>query len=237
MTTWSPRKKSLISALLMVHLLAIFSAPFAGPPAPSIFANELARFFRPYLQAGYLFHGYRFFAPNPGASHLIEYEAILENGEITTGTFPDLKEHWPRLYYHRHFMISETLNSLEAFSPEAEMAFRADQVDVERRIEAIEQEGNRDLAAQLRAEQVIDQRQFANGAAQRSELLIGIANSIRTELKARIVRLYLVEHRIPSQVEVIRWRGQGRGDPLLDPTLYSKRQVFETSVESKGDSP
>ena len=52
-------------------------------------------------------HGYRFFAPDPGPSHLILYEVSLENGETASGRFPDQNVHRPRLLYHRFFMISE----------------------------------------------------------------------------------------------------------------------------------
>lgn len=63
--------------------------------------------YRPYLDALYLNHGYHFFAPEPGPSHLVRYELILQDGSKETGYFPNKTEHWPRLRYHRHFMLSE----------------------------------------------------------------------------------------------------------------------------------
>ncbi len=66
----------------------------------------------PYLRAGYLNHGYRFFAPEPGPSHLVRYELDLKSGVTVEGKFPDPDEQWPRLLYHRMFMISETLFNL-----------------------------------------------------------------------------------------------------------------------------
>ncbi len=52
-------------------------------------------------------HAYKFFAPDPGPSHLVQYDLELADGTHRKGTFPDRHEHWPRLLYHRHFMLSE----------------------------------------------------------------------------------------------------------------------------------
>ena len=106
---WSPWKRRVVSALILFHLIAIFSAPFAAPPPSSQLSRRIYSVFQPYLRAVYMSHGYRFFAPNPGPSHLLRFEITLENGETETLTFPDLEEQWPRLLYHRHFMLSESL--------------------------------------------------------------------------------------------------------------------------------
>src|SRR5688500_19151420 len=55
----------LASALIALHLLAVWVAPFAVPPS-SPFAQTVATAFRPYLEAAFLNHGYKFFAPDPG---------------------------------------------------------------------------------------------------------------------------------------------------------------------------
>lgn len=69
--------------------------------------------FRPYINAMYLNHGYAFFAPNPGPSHLVRYRIEFDDGrEPIEGVFPDLKTQRPRLLYHRHFMLAESLYSL-----------------------------------------------------------------------------------------------------------------------------
>ena len=60
----------------------------------------------PYLDACYLNHGYNFFAPDPGVSLLIRYTIEREDGSPYEGTFPDVRKQWPRLRYHRHFMLS-----------------------------------------------------------------------------------------------------------------------------------
>jgi hypothetical protein len=82
----------------------------------------LAETMKPYSQWLYINHGYFFFAPNPGPSHLIQCdfsppdksEAIEKPGSKLT--MPDRAEHWPRLLYHRYFMLSEFYNS--RFAPQ-----------------------------------------------------------------------------------------------------------------------
>ena len=100
-----------ISVLLILHLVAIASAPLAMEPA-SLPAQKVFAFFRPYLDTAFLNHGYHFFAPEPGPSHLIRYELTLADGRIEEGVFPDPSEQTPRLNYHRHFMLSEFANRL-----------------------------------------------------------------------------------------------------------------------------
>ena len=106
---WSSTAKTIVSIVLLAHLTAIFSAPWSSPPPSSYASQVVADFYRPYLEGAYLYHGYRFFAPNPGPSHLVRYVVHLEDGSKVEGRFPDRQEHWPRLFYHRHFMLSETI--------------------------------------------------------------------------------------------------------------------------------
>jgi hypothetical protein len=105
--------KLIVSALLAFHLLAvaIFPLAFAAQnESPSVMA--VANAMRPYGKALYLDHGYFFFAPNPGPSHLVQYRLEFDDGRPPLeGRFPDLKRHWPRLLYHRHFMLAEHLNA------------------------------------------------------------------------------------------------------------------------------
>ena len=61
-----------------------------------------------YLDALYLNHGYHFFAPSPGPGNLIRYELLDSRGSVIgQGEFPNTKDQWPRLRYHRHFMLAD----------------------------------------------------------------------------------------------------------------------------------
>jgi hypothetical protein len=101
---------------LLLHLTAVFVSPFAfissSSEAVSPVAAAIADPLRPYIDFAYLNHGYAFFAPNPGPSHLVRWRLEFDDGRTPVEqTFPDVDRHWPRLLYHRHFMLAEQLNS------------------------------------------------------------------------------------------------------------------------------
>lgn len=122
--TWSQPARCIASALIVLHLAAVFVGPFAfacttesGSSSP--FADGLIGCLRPYINVMYLNHGYSFFAPRVGASHLVRYRIDFDDGrESIEGIFPDLKTQRPRLLYHRHFMLAESLNNAYAFPEE-----------------------------------------------------------------------------------------------------------------------
>ena len=105
---WSRRTRWIVSLLLIWHVTAVFVGPAAVDPTSGLMLNIFS-IYRPYLDALYLNHGYHFFAPEPGPSHLIRYEMTQQDGTTKTGYFPNRQDHWPRLRYHRHFMLTEHL--------------------------------------------------------------------------------------------------------------------------------
>ena len=107
----SKQLRGVVSVFLILHLVAIASAPLAMEPA-SLPAQKVFAFFRPYLDVAFLNHGYHFFTPEPGPSHLIRYELTFSDGRVEGGVFPNSAEQKPRLNYHRHFMLSEFANQL-----------------------------------------------------------------------------------------------------------------------------
>lgn len=116
-----PLWKWIVSLLVVLHVTAVFIAPFSfasssGPGMASPFASTVMGALRPYIDAAFLNHGYFFFAPNPGPSHLVRYRVEFDDGRPpVTGEFPHLPTQQPRLFYHRHFMLSEQMHSL--FTP------------------------------------------------------------------------------------------------------------------------
>ncbi len=112
-TTLSSPWRVVISALLVFHLAAVLAGPWAFAPLHSQLSDSVFKALQPYVEIMGLNNGYRFFAPEPGPSHLIRYDAELADGSTRTATIPDLASEWPRLLYHRHFMLSEFLNSLD----------------------------------------------------------------------------------------------------------------------------
>jgi hypothetical protein len=110
---WPRGLKLIVSALVTFHVVAVFTGPWSAIPEQ---ASPLARDFRSlngwYVDPLFLSNGYRFFAPEPGPSHLIKYEVTKQNGEVIKGRFPDRATERPRLLYHRYFMLSEMANTL-----------------------------------------------------------------------------------------------------------------------------
>jgi len=131
---WSGRARFVASVLIGLHLLAVAAEPlrfFSRSPENFAAADTalLRRALGPYVDAMYLSHGYFFFAPNPGPAHLIECQLNPESESANINPtsinsvaldksqwkiFPDRKDQWPRLLYHRHFMLSEFYHTLFA---------------------------------------------------------------------------------------------------------------------------
>ena len=187
----SPLGKAVISGLLLLHVAAVFIAPFSFASrvgaASSPFADGLMGLFRPYVDAMFLNHGYFFFAPNPGETHLVRYRVEFADGrEPLVGTFPDLEEHWPRLLYHRHFMMAEALHSsfVPAQPPPEPSPPPADApADEQRRHQ------------QLQAEYAEQLRFWRHRREQYEALRDSLANHLKAEHDAASVTLTRVEHR------------------------------------------
>lgn len=108
----------LLHAWIIFHFAAVIIAPATVPPASSV-AQNAWRYCGGYLQFLYLNHGYHFFAPEPAGSTLIAYEATLPDGSIDWNRIPN-RQIWPRLNYHRHFMLTEHMAATIAMQPELE---------------------------------------------------------------------------------------------------------------------
>jgi len=185
---WSSSFRCGVSLLLIIHLGALFVGPCASPPPSSEWARRAESIYEPYLQATFLKdHGYRFFAPNPGPSHLVRFELFDDAGDlIREGKFPDLQTHWPRLYYHRHFMISESLFNIA---------------------NPVANEPGPDAPPEV-------QLDFNTAKNLRDTYLNAISEDlVRMHPGTAKVRLYLVEHRIPLPEAVAN--GRPLSDPDL----------------------
>ncbi|MEC9092482.1 MAG: hypothetical protein VX438_07250, partial [Planctomycetota bacterium] len=106
-SNWSAFTKWVLSVIAIGHLSIVFTSPWALPQPSSQLARTVNDWTSPISNLLYMQHGYRFFAPDPGPSHLIVYEITQADGSVIKGTFPDRQVHRPRLLYHRFFMISE----------------------------------------------------------------------------------------------------------------------------------
>jgi hypothetical protein len=204
--SWSPAVRWIVSGLLLLHLTAVFVAPFAfacsTPSASSPFADGLMRCFRPYVDLLYLNHGYAFFAPNPGPSHLVRYRIdFADNRPSLEGVFPDLKTQRPRLLYHRHFMLAERLYTLYTPPvPPPELSLDADTArvvsDAQRRamLEGMRREHRKQLAAWNHSRDLYDA--FRNS----------LAEHLRLKHGGERVTLTRLEHGqlVPADFQILR---------------------------------
>ncbi len=120
-----PSLRRVLSILILVHLAAVIAPPLAfqarGPIGTSPSINTILRPVQGYSQFVYMDRGYAFFAPDPGPSHLIQAR-ITSGDQATEQMFPDRQQQWPRLLYHRHFMLSEFLEEIyQPLGPPAEL--------------------------------------------------------------------------------------------------------------------
>ena len=104
---WPVWLRGIVSVLVVLHVTAVFVAPASVPPSSQL-AQDSWRVFGRYLQLFYLNHGYHYFAPEPAQSTLVAYSVEREDGTRVEGRFPN-RDIYPRLLYHRHFMLTEFL--------------------------------------------------------------------------------------------------------------------------------
>ena len=218
---WLDNKvRALVSLLILVHIAAVILPPLSmeGSPLATIGWRGL----RPYIEAAYLNHGYHFFAPQPGPSHLIRYELEMPDGSRKEGVFPSREQNWPRLLYHRHFMLTEYLNVLH-----------------EGAVRETEQEREEQLQQQQQQRVQLPEPIYPPGteptepetsvvSANDRELLEEFAQSyadhLLTRYGAQRVTIHLVRHLIPFPEDV------RAGRPLDDPQLY--RELFQKRFEA-----
>ena len=111
-SSWPRWLRIIVSVVIAMYLMAVVLPPLAGPPPASLLANQLIQPFRPLIGAVALGHGYRFFAPNPGPGHSFRWTVQRPDGTHASGTIPDAATDWPRLLYHRRFMLPEKISAL-----------------------------------------------------------------------------------------------------------------------------
>jgi hypothetical protein len=216
---WPPHRRLAASALIALHVTAVFLPPLAfacrgefGSSSP--FADGLASWLRPYSQLMYLDHGYFFFAPNPGPSHLVRYRAEFDDGRPPVeGTFPHLATQRPRLIYHRHFMLAEYLHALYA-PPEP-----PPEIPIPGEIATSLTEPQRTaLADQFRRQHAQQVQLWRHQRRQYEAFGRSLAQHLKRSLGASRVTLARIEHRQPTPDEFdvvgrLDWRATYRELP------------------------
>jgi len=198
---WSVRRRALVSLLVTAHLLAVVAAPMANPGPASPLQQRLAEWCEPYLSALFLYHGYRFFGPEPGPSHVVEYTVTRADGSTVAGRFPDRHEHWPRLLYHRWFMLSERVYEISAMPNDRQWA--EERAGYEQGAAALEAEGRHLRAALVRDEFQQRERDLAVQRSLQRQLIDAIGHWLIERHDGQNVVLRAVERAIPPMGDVM----------------------------------
>lgn len=201
---------------IVAEPLRMFSRSEYRPAAPHIWL--LRSSLAPYIEFLYLSHGYFFFAPNPGPNHILELRFRPPTERASSDTQPTLSaeslpdqvdgsqgelgydrwrlpergKQWPRLLYHRYFMLAEFYQQLYRQAP----------------IE-LEEEA-------LRVPEVWDQWQEAR------QLYLDVQASLRRRAMVmrpqQTVEIRRLMHELPSDVLILQ-EGWKVNDPRLYITL------------------
>ncbi|TWT74068.1 hypothetical protein CA85_09540 [Allorhodopirellula solitaria] len=214
-----------------MHLAAVFTPPMAfqsrGPRGLSPSVSKLLAPLAAYGQFLYLDRGYAFFAPDPGPSHLMRAvvggdddgdgdgdsnqtsRSDLGAGEggaddVDVHWYPDLNEQWPRLLYHRHFMLAEFLN--DSYHPKLP-ANAAQWVGPDLPLEEL--------------------KAWRLGRERYDSILGSMTDHLRAQFGERSVRIDRVEHGLPDFVVYA-----SDPTPLDDPSTYIVIEDISIPLES-----
>ncbi len=145
---WSALAKRIVSVALIGYLVVLLLGPLANPVGSEFLTRPLAEAVSPLHRLLFLGHGYRFFGPDPGPSHLVVYRITGSEGKQLEGRFPDRKKNWPRLLYHRWFMLSETVFQEHALTPD-QTSFAETDAELEAQIKQLRLHGKFHLSDRL----------------------------------------------------------------------------------------
>ena len=209
--------RTLLTVTLLVYLAIVLLGPLSNPIGSEHLTLPLARQIRPVHQALFLGHGYRFFGPDPGPSHILEYRIRKKGSDENEVVyrFPDRQMHWPRLLYHRWFMLSETLYRECSTLPDSN-DHRQAMVTIAQQIQSYRQNGEMPSMRQLVRDRDNRVRDYKVATQRRDELLQAIASQLLKRHSGDSIDLYLIERLIPRPVDI------QSGVRLTDPRFLSE---------------
>jgi len=198
---WSSTKRRLVSLAILAFLFVLLIGPLSNPVASPYLSGPIAAKVSPLHRALFLGHGYRFFGPDPGPGHLLVYHGQRADGSQFQGVFPDSNNHWPRLLYHRWFMLSETVfNEHLLLLPELEFEQRVE--EYRRQIEEYQNAGKHKFAKELIAERDLEAHQYRESRVRVELLGEAIASVLSQRNDAQSIQLFMQVRQIPLAEEV-----------------------------------
>ena len=196
--------KPVISCAIVAYLVVLILGPLSNPVGSEHLTRPIAKKVSPVHQALFLGHGYRFFAPDPGPSHLVEFEITKEDGSVIKGRFPDREDSdhsFPRLQYHRWFMLSETIWSEHSMTP-IEADFRAQQKRLENLATEKQIAGHHKIASRIRRDIVVQKKDYENARKRIDDLVEAVAMNLLDIHNGKKIKLFVREREIPFPFEV-----------------------------------
>lgn len=187
---------------ILFFLFVIVIGPLANPIGSASFSTPLARAVAPLHRALFLGHGYRFFGPDPGPSHLVSYTAARSDGSRLEGHFPDRERHWPRLLYHRWFMLSETIYREHMFTPDR-ASFEQAQQQLDKEILEARAAGQFAIVKQLEQRRLEQQNQYQNARRRIDDLVNSLARNLAAANDCQSVQLFVRERLIARPMDVV----------------------------------
>ena len=211
---WPRSRRLWVSAAVVFHLVCVALAPMAVVEPRSDLAMTLHRAVSPWTQATFTDHGYRFFAPEPGPSHLIEYEVLRSDGTVQKGVIPDPEVAWPRLMYHRWFMLSETVFQHVSMTLEPAQ-YALWKQETEQEIQRLENEGDAREVQRLRTDYEIAQREHERNRKILEQLVKQVERDLLARYEGVAVKTRMITRMIPSLYDI--QRGRKLDDPRYLP--------------------
>lgn len=200
-TDFGPWSRRLISVAIMGYLVVLILGPLSNPVASQHLTAPAARVVGPVHRALFMGHGYRFFAPNPGDSHLVQYKVTRKDGTQIEGVFPDRDSLWPRLRYHRWFMLSETVFSEHAQTPTPSEFKKLDD-QKKRRVKSLASSGKFELSNQLESRRANEAALYAQTIKRIDLLVKSIGNHLLKKHDGQEVELSVATRTIPFPAEI-----------------------------------
>jgi len=216
------------SVLLLGYLIVVLLGPLSNPVGSEFLTRPLARWVAPIHRSLFLGHGYRFFGPDPGPSHILVYRIVDREGELVERRFPDRDAIWPRLLYHRWFMLSETVYQELNFTLD-QQSFDEAQLELARQVEALQRNGQHRLAGRIRREQERMEQDYRNARLRIEKLVAAIGQTLLVRHDGVGIEMFLQERTIPFPAAVLT--GQKLTDPIY---LSDLRKIGEFHLDDQG---
>ncbi len=198
---WSPLKRAVGSVVILAYLFVLLIGPLSNPINSQHLTAPIARTIAPIHRGLFMGHGYRFFAPNPGDSHLVQYKITKNDGTQIEGTFPDRDNAWPRLLYHRWFMLSETIFAEHAQTPSPNEFEKLNREKSER-VALLKKNAKLKLAAELEKQRAQEESEYKRTIARIKALVRTTGEFLLRRYDGDEIEISVVTRTIPFPVEV-----------------------------------